>query len=159
MVHSTKTFPDMTLEQILSNCLITDNGCHEWQGTTVKKYGVVYYRRKMIAVHRIVCFLTNGEPAENHQALHSCDNPTCVNPAHLRWGSQKENMMDCKQRNRQSNRSGEKNGRAKLDENKVKEIRSIYGNGLSMVQIAEMYGVSNQLISRIIKREAWSHVA
>ena len=159
MVYSTQTFPSITLEEIQNNCIVTKSGCHEWQGKRQKNYGVIFYKSRNLAVHRIVCFLAYGEPAENDYALHSCDNPPCVNPAHLRWGTHQENMADAKTRNRRAVKRGERNGRAKLDEAKIKAIRAIYGTGPTTVEIAELYGVSNQIISRIIKREAWSHVA
>jgi len=159
MVHSTKTFPNVTMEEILAQCNLTETGCYEWQGKRAKNYAVITHNRKMIGVHRIVCFLEHGEPGEQDHALHSCDNPPCVNPEHLRWGTHQENMDDVRARNRRAVKRGERNGRAKLDEAKVKAIRAIYGTGPTTIEIAELYGVSNQIISRIIKREAWSHVA
>lgn len=36
----------------------------------------------------------------NHFCLHSCDQPSCVNPSHLRWGSNRENVKDMIDRGR-----------------------------------------------------------
>ena len=41
--------------------------------------------------------LTYGRPAF---ALHSCDNPPCCNPSHLRWGTARENAADMFERGR-----------------------------------------------------------
>jgi hypothetical protein len=53
---------------------------------------------------RIACFLEHGPAPElKPHALHSCDNPPCCNPKHLRWGTQKDNASDAKERNRLKN--------------------------------------------------------
>lgn len=45
-------------------------------------------------IPRMVCEATYGPPFPRAVALHSCDNPPCCNPSHLRWGTQKENVAD-----------------------------------------------------------------
>lgn len=52
-------------------------------------------------------------------------------------------------------RRGERNGSAKLDEQKVREIRSMSGTNAS---IAKIYGVSDVLIGKIRSRTIWAHV-
>lgn len=57
--------------------------------------------------------LVTGEESDGRFALHSCDNPPCVNPAHLRWGSHADNMTDAADRGRirnQWSRRKETNG-------------------------------------------------
>ena len=158
MVYSTKMFPPVSLDDLLANTNTTKNGCQEWQGRRIKNYGSLSHKGKNIGVHRIVAFLVYGEPEPGMFALHSCDNPPCINPDHLRWGTHAENVQDTTSRNRRAVKRGERNGRAKLDEAKVKAIRAIYGTGPTTVEIAELYGVSNQIISRIIRGKAWSHL-
>lgn len=158
MVHSTKMFPPVSLDDLLANTITTENGCQEWQGRRMKNYASVSHKGNNIGVHRIVAFLIYGEPEPGMFALHSCDNPPCINPNHLRWGTQAENVQDTNERNRRAIKRGERNGRAKLDEAKVKAIRAIHGTGPTTIEIAELYGVSNQIVSRIIRGEAWSHL-
>lgn len=44
---------------------------------------------------RLMCELVYGDPPEGYvNCLHSCDNIKCVNPKHLRWGNQSQNMID-----------------------------------------------------------------
>ena len=52
---------------------------------------------------------------------------------------------------------GSKNGRAKLDEGKVREIRKLVET-ISRTKIAKIYGVSRRTVNRIIVGEAWRHV-
>jgi hypothetical protein len=158
LVHSTKLFPPVTLDDLLAYTIKTKTGCNEWLGRKQKNYPTITHKHLNFGVHRIVAFLVYGEPAPGQHALHSCDNPPCINPDHLRWGTQKENVQDTKNRNRRAIKRGERNGRAKLDDAKVKAIRAIHGTGPTTVEIAELYGVSNQIVSRIIRNEAWSHL-
>lgn len=142
-----------SLEDLLNSTIRTDNGCFEWQGGKVKGYGRIRFQKKSIGVHRLaLIFATNLEPKDLY-ALHSCDNPACINPEHLRWGTQADNMADSISRNRFSDRSGVNNGRAKLTDSQVSEIRAI--TGMTLQQIADVYGVSNQLVSRIRANKAW----
>ena len=80
---------------------VNENGCHIWNGTKSKQkskggkdfpYGVINYGSKHYAVHVFACESAHGEkPSSKHHALHSCDNPSCCNPDHLRWGTAQEN--------------------------------------------------------------------
>jgi HNH endonuclease len=57
--------------------------------------------------HVVALELTTGEAAAGRFALHSCDNPPCVNPKHLRWGSAAENARDRVERGRGTSPVGE----------------------------------------------------
>lgn len=158
MVYPTSSFPSITLEELLANTRPTETGCLEWQGRKVKNYGAISHKGKNLAAHRIICFLAHGEPPEDGFALHSCDNPPCINPEHLRWGTHAENVLDTVIRNRRAIKRGERNGRSKLNDARVRAIRAIAGTGPTNGEIAELYGISNQMVSRIIKGEAWQHL-
>lgn len=143
-----------SLDDLLNCATPTDNGCYEWQGSKVKGYGRIRYQKRSIGVHRLaLIFATQQEPNDLY-ALHSCDNTACINPDHLRWGTQADNMADSVLRNRRADKSGANNGRSKLTEQQVSEIRAI--TGMTLQQIADQYGVSNQLVSRIRANKAWA---
>lgn len=58
-----------------------------------------------------------------------------------------------------SSKSGSGNGRAKLAESDVLEIRAMYATGnWTKRQIANLYGVTDVAISKIIHRQTWSHL-
>lgn len=55
-------------------------------------------------------------------------------------------------------RRGEKNGRAKLVPDDVREIRRLVQRGVSQVEVARSFGLTPTHISRIMQRKAWSHI-
>lgn len=55
---------------------------------------------------------------------------------------------------------GEATGKAKLTDDKVREIRSIYSRGgRTQYQIAADYGVCQRTINKVVNATGWSHVA
>lgn len=73
-------------------------GCRDDQG-----YGRTWADGKSTNTHRLAYRLAHGEIPESAYVLHSCDNPPCVNPAHLRIGTQLDNMRDRSERGRHYN--------------------------------------------------------
>lgn len=101
-----------------------------------------------------MCRLAHGEPFMlwNH-AAHSCHNPACVNPKHLRWATHRENMAD-KELAGTVNR-GERNGKTRLTVADVLAIRFAPPN---LAELAARYGVSKRCISHIRGGLRWQHV-
>lgn len=92
-------------------------------------------------------------PRKDDEVLHSCDNPLCVNPKHIGWGTHKKNMEE--RLIRTGYHHGIEHHNAKLDDEKVRAIRS---SSLSIASLAKIYSVSEATISSVLKRETWKHV-
>lgn len=74
---------------------VRDSGCWEWVASrSVSGYGWFKVRGKSRNAHREACSAFHGEAPEGAVAMHACDNPPCVNPEHLTWGSRTDNLED-----------------------------------------------------------------
>ena len=130
-----------------------EEGCWDWCGTRQSTgYGRFYDGERKVGAHQFVCELTHGPSAGRH-ALHACDNPGCVRPDHLRWGTPKENTADAVRRGRLRRTDGEFSSRAKLTWRQVEDIRS--RGSETRAALAREFGVSAPAISMILLNKAW----
>jgi hypothetical protein len=130
--------------------------CWPWLGCRDKKWGYGRFTigGKEIGAHRYSWKLVNGFIEDGLFILHSCDNPPCCNPAHLRPGTHIDNMEDMKSRGRST--VGESNPHAKMTWEKVKEIRARYiPRVVTMKKLAAEYGVTDMAINYVVHNKLW----
>ena len=143
-----------------------DNDCWEWTGAKgFWGYGQYRWHRKTWLAHRVAYILYNEvEIPEGLCVLHSCDNPSCVNPSHLWLGTHADNAADRDAKGRwnggyEGAPPGEAHGLSKLTEPEVLQIRALYiTKQYTHSQLAKQFGVSGTQISRIINRQQWAHI-
>lgn len=125
-----------------------NNECILWQKAKNKAgYGITWHNNKWAYAHRAVMNAKKGEVV-----LHTCDNPSCVNPEHLIIGTSKQNSQDMVSKNRQA--KGEKAGSAKLTKAQVIEIRT-YKNKLPSRKVAVLFSISKTNVLDIWKNKIW----
>ncbi len=133
--------------------------CLVWIGARSRGYGHISVQTKMRLVHRVAYELAYGGIPDGLDVLHTCDNPSCVNPDHLRVGTHTDNMRDMQNKGRNRQPSGEQSAQSKLTAAQVRAIRERYAaGGVSLREVARDYGVHLSLISLIVRREIWRHV-
>lgn len=123
-------------------------------------YGKFGVGRKTILSHRMSWELWRGPIPAASQVLHRCDNPPCVNPAHLFLGTALDNIRDmiAKGRRGYTGHVGERNCKAKLSESDVRKIRSRFKRGESRAEIAESLRLKWNMVDRIVRRLYWRHI-
>lgn len=134
--------------------------CWEWNASVSNDgYGNIRINNKLYLPHRISWVIHNNVIPDGLLVCHTCDNRSCVNPSHLFLGTQKENMQDRDKKCRRIALVGEKNGKHRLTEKEVIEIRAKYiPYKYSTYKLAKEYGVSTTAVQCIITYKTWKHV-
>ena len=97
----------------------------------------------MELAHRVSFAIHRHDPGDQC-VLHKCDNPVCVNPAHLKLGSQIDNILDASAK-----------GRLALSAKVVNLIRNRLSVGCTEKQIVTEFGVSRATVYRIRYNKAY----
>lgn len=119
-------------------------------------YGVVKIARRAWLAHRAVWCATNGMVPVGYEICHTCDQPACVNLAHLFVGTRSDNMQDMLRKGRGHKARGEGHGRAKLTTAQVVEARQLNSAGASQASLARHFGISKSTMHQIVRRKNWS---
>lgn len=147
-----------------------DIGCLLWPGLpmAVAGYGRVRLMMDKHLVHRIVWTFTFGPIPDGLFVLHKCDVRLCCSPYHLFLGTNDDNMKDMTAKGRSCKGYVRSTAmrllvgypiKKLLTDKSVREIRIRWANGETIVALAKEFGVSQPVISYIVHRKTWKHVA
>lgn len=153
-------------KSLLLHTALDEHGCLIWQGYMGNRgYGIAWLNgKKSSLVHRFVAYycLPLTDYQEKHFdslfVCHKCDTRLCINPKHLFLGTALDNVTDAVSKGRHIH--GEMQGRHKLTEKEVLEIKDIVTNRryISLRRLAKQYGVTHATISLIMSGQRWSYL-
>lgn len=127
--------------------------CWIWKaGKYSDGYGQFRVAHRKFKAHRVAWALANSTTTDLF-LLHSCDNPLCVNPQHLRAGTQVENMQDREARQHTFHPRGELNPKAKFT---LEQIQFIRVSTETIENLAKKFQTTTRYISSIKSGRRWA---
>lgn len=117
--------------------------CFEWFAATNRGRPVISkFRGRMEFVARLLLEEKLGRKLHDGEvAMHICNNPACVNPAHIFAGTQAENLLHMQQENR-----------GLRHETTADLLAQLLSGDISITHYAEQAGISVQAASQLRKR-------
>lgn len=129
--------------------------CWEWTGSKKNGYGL--YGKT--TAHRTSYELFNGSIGKGLFVMHMCDNRACLNPEHLKLGTNQDNVQDKVSKGRAKGGNGRKgvNTASKLTNESIKEIRENPHDKCAGC-LGRQFNISFQHVSRIRHNESWTEL-
>ena len=148
----------MTAPKPLPRLMAETGACVECSGYRNKSgYGRSRFQGKKRLAHRAAWESAFGPVPPGMCVLHKCDNPPCINPAHLFLGTIADNNADCVAKGRNRGAIGERHAGTVLTESDIPIIRAL-ARRLEQKEIARAMGVGTSTIGRVVRRQSWQHV-
>jgi hypothetical protein len=144
------------------------DACHPWQGSKDSGgYGGLHFDGRPQRAHQVAWQLVNGPIPPGVELDHVCHNRAvaegtckagpcshraCANERHIVAKTPLQHMLDTKR----THPRGDRNGKSKLTEREIPEIRRMVAAGMCSREIAEVFGVSVPAIGSIRSGRTWS---
>ena len=151
-----RMLPVPTAQRFWAKVRKTD-GCWLWVGARGSNgYGYIRHDGRDCGAHRVSYELHRGPIPSGLQVRHDCDTPLCVNPAHMRLGTVRDNAQDKLRRGRMPDVEpphyyGEQHPGHKLTSADVTLIKEMRAQGTPYSTLASVFGVTKQQIAHIVK--------
>lgn len=144
--HSKSNENDLWIRFINRVDVDSQSGCWNWIGAKQRGgYGTIGFKNKFLKAHRLsyekfVGTISASNDSKHGTCIcHKCDNPSCVNPEHLFQATQKDNMKDMADKNRNT---------LKLSVIDRKNIKDLFQYGFNGAEIGRMYDIHRKTAYR-----------
>lgn len=137
------------------------NVCWEWNNKRRPAgYGMFYFRGKWFSAHRISFQIVKGDIPDGLFVCHSCDNKSCINPAHLFLGTNRDNILDAVKKgiHGKNLHRGTRHYRSLVQETDIILIRRLAAKRFSHGQIADLFDMTRRNVTKIVNRANWKHI-
>lgn len=128
-----------------SNDICDLNECWEWNKNVRHEYGILNFNNNKGIAHRVSYIIKNGYIPKDMIICHKCDNPPCINPNHLFVGTYSDNAKDSVNKGR--HKYMEKCKNSIFTEEQIREIRTMFNNGITKTEIAKKIGCNKQQLN------------
>ena len=153
-------------ERFMDNVKKSIEGCWEWTGGIrgPSGYGSICVTKRFagtktersVGAHRLSYEMHVDDIPPGLFVCHKCDNPKCVRPGHLFLGTNQENQEDAARKGRSN--MGVRHHFAKLDPDKVRDIRRRHAAGETKAALARAFGVHKKTMKAVVERTKWRFV-
>lgn len=127
-----------------------ESECWPWLGYQEDGYGRFFWEGRMVGAHELAVSFTTGEVrAPGLDTCHSCNNPICCNPRHLRFDTRAGNVADMI--------SAGRGRRGRFTDEQILTMRERYAHGASQMALARDYRITNGLVSQIVRGLRYAH--
>jgi hypothetical protein len=131
--------------------------CWVWTGCRTRSgYGRFNFRGRVLNAQRACWEIVHGPVAAELFVCHRCDNPPCVNPAHLFLGTPADNVADKIAKGRAADVRGARHPRARLNRSIIESIRAAALAGSPPRRVAAQFGVSPSTVDRARRGVHWA---
>jgi len=139
----------ISIEDRFFKYVLKTSDCWLWIGVKdTSGYGKFSIKKKRVGSHRFSYELATKQPIPKGMVImHTCDNPSCVNPKHLRIGTFSENAVDMVIKNR-----------SRICYLTAEQVKEIKASNLSIKELSLKYDVSTSCIRDIKKKRTWKHI-
>jgi len=115
-------------------------------------------RKKWFSCHRLVLTAFKGEAPDGFDGSHLDNNKQNNHIDNLIWESRSDNIMRKHEHGTFRVGVGERQHKAKLNTEKVLDIRQRYSDGETTTELANDFKVHRKTIYHVIKRNTWKHI-
>lgn len=130
-----------------------ETDCHEWTAQrTGGGYGVFYFGGYTLLAHRLARAMAGGK-LNAQVVMHTCDNPCCVNPEHLKDGTYRKNMADMDQKGRRNVGAAGEHLKDRQSHPRARAVVTPYGEFASASLAADSIPLSARVIQRYCRDE------